>query len=56
MNWPRPTTLIDIRSFLGLVEYYKKFVEGFSSIFSHATLTQKKVKAELSRPEGPIDV
>nr|WP_269150788.1 reverse transcriptase family protein [Corynebacterium parakroppenstedtii] len=44
-NWPRPLTPSDIRSFLGLVGYYRRFVNGFSSIASPMTkLTQKKAK------------
>lgn len=29
-DWTRPTTITEIRRFLGLVGYYKRFVEGFS--------------------------
>ncbi|WMV13454.1 hypothetical protein MTR67_006839 [Solanum verrucosum] len=40
-----PTSSIDIRNFLGLAGYNRRFVEGFSSIASPlAKLTQKKVK------------
>ncbi|XP_060974274.1 uncharacterized protein LOC133039400 [Cannabis sativa] len=31
-NWPRPKTITEIRSFLGLAGYYRRFVEGFSKI------------------------
>ena len=48
-QWPRPTFAIDIRSFLGLAGYYRRFVEGFTSIASPLTrLTQKIVKFQLS--------
>ena len=44
-NLSRPISPSDIRSFLGLAGYYRRFVEGFSSIAVPLTwLTQKKVK------------
>jgi len=46
---PRPTTLTEIRSFLGLAEYYRRFVEGFSKIATPLTrLTQKDVAFQWS--------
>ena len=48
-KWPIPTSATDIRSFLGLEGYYKRFVEGFSSITSPLTrLTQKMVEFQWS--------
>jgi len=42
-KWPRLTTISEIRSFLGLTEYYCQFVERFSSIATPLTqLTWKK--------------
>ncbi|XP_070040251.1 uncharacterized protein [Nicotiana tomentosiformis] len=44
-DWPRPTTTTEIRSFLGLAGYYRRFLEGFSTLASPLTkLTQKAVK------------
>ena len=48
-NWPRPLTPTDIQSFLGLSNYYRRFVEGFSTIAALLTsLTKKKAKFECS--------
>ena len=44
-EWPRPTTMIEIISFLGLTGYYRRFVQDFSRIAAHMTrLTQKNAK------------
>jgi hypothetical protein len=32
LKWERPTMMIEIHSFLGLVRYYKRFIEGFFMI------------------------
>ena len=46
---PRPTSPTDVRSFLGMTGYYRRFVEGFSSILSFLTkTTQKTVKFQWS--------
>ncbi|XP_057416627.1 uncharacterized protein LOC130711144 [Lotus japonicus] len=48
-NWPRPTTVKEIRSFLGLAGYYRRFVKDFSKLASPLTrLTQKKVEFQWS--------
>nr|GFC94986.1 putative reverse transcriptase domain-containing protein [Tanacetum cinerariifolium] len=42
-----PKTATEIRQFLGLAGYYRRFIEGFSKIVRPMTkLTQKKIKFE----------
>ena len=44
-NWSQPTKVSEVRSFLGLAGYYRRFVEGFSRLASPLTnLTRKNVK------------
>ncbi|GJW61574.1 putative reverse transcriptase domain-containing protein [Tanacetum coccineum] len=44
-DWASPKTPTEIRQFLGLASYYRRFIEGFSKIAKSMTkLTQKGVK------------
>ncbi|GJR80135.1 hypothetical protein Tco_0150920 [Tanacetum coccineum] len=44
-DWASPKSLTEIRQFLGLAGYYRRFIERFSKIAKPMTkLTQKKVK------------
>jgi len=42
-NWQQPTNVSEIRSFLGLAGYYRRFIEGFSRI---ARLMMELLKKE----------
>nr|GFB94158.1 putative reverse transcriptase domain-containing protein [Tanacetum cinerariifolium] len=46
-DWASPKSPTEIRQFLGLTGYYRRFIEGFSKVARPMTkLTQKKVKFE----------
>ena len=46
-NWEQPTTVTEVRSFLGLEGYYRRFIKGFSNIAGQLhCLTRKGVKFE----------
>ena len=47
MSWERSKSVLEIRSFLGLAGYYRRFIEDFSRLAASMTrLTQKLVKFE----------
>ncbi|GJX06565.1 putative reverse transcriptase domain-containing protein [Tanacetum coccineum] len=51
-NWKDPTTPSEIRSFLGLAGYYRRFIANFSKIAKPLTsLTQKNQKYEWGEKE-----
>ena len=43
-NWQAPKTVTEVRSFLGLAGYYRRFVEGFSKIAAPMTALLRKDK------------
>jgi hypothetical protein len=50
LRWERPTTVTEVRSFLGLAGYYIRFIEGFSTIATPLTrLTRKNIRWEWSK-------
>ena len=44
VDWKPPTNVIEVRSFLGLASYYRKFLEGFSKIATPLTKLIRKEK------------
>nr|GFC17123.1 retrotransposon protein, putative, Ty3-gypsy subclass [Tanacetum cinerariifolium] len=51
-DWASPKTPTEIRQFLGLAGYYRRFIEGFSKIAKSMTkLTQKAIKFDWGEKE-----
>ena len=51
MSWERPKSVFEIRSFLGLAEYYRRFIKDLSQLAAPMTrLTRKWVKFEWNDP------
>ncbi|KAL5564584.1 hypothetical protein UlMin_027748 [Ulmus minor] len=50
LRWERPRNVSEIRSFLGLAGYYRRFVENFSRIAMPLTRLTKKEKRLTSAP------
>jgi hypothetical protein len=42
MEWPAPRNFPEVCSFMGLVGYYRRFIEGFSKIVNPITKLKKK--------------
>ena len=45
LDWNRPTIATEVKSFLGLAEYYRRFVEGFFKIASPLTCLTRKIRS-----------
>ena len=45
VNWPKPNTATEVRSFLGVAQYWRKFIANFSLIAAplHALKSLKQV-------------
>ncbi len=41
-SWPKPSTLTDVRSFLGLIQFLRRFIKNFSEIAAPLTNLAKK--------------
>jgi len=45
LNWPEPKNVKDVRKFLGLANYYRRFIKDFAQVARPInTLTKKDVK------------
>ena len=42
VEWPKPQSVVDVRSFRRLASFYRRFVRNFSSIVSSLTKLTKK--------------
>ena len=42
VHWERPKTVIEVKSFLGLAGYYRKFIKGFPQLALSLTMLTRK--------------
>ena len=47
LNWPEPKNVKDVRKFLGLANYYRRFIKDFAQVARPMNmLTKKDVKQQ----------
>ena len=54
-EWPRPTTVTEVRSFLGFVSYYRRFIPNFSKVAKPLNTTFAKFGRHI-QPEKKFKV
>jgi hypothetical protein len=54
LSWNAPTNVGDIRSFLGLAGYYRRFVKGFSKITKPMTNCSRRTRSSSGCPSMKI--
>ena len=47
-EWPVPTSTTELRQFLGLANYFRKFIQGYSSLVAPLTTLISNDKVRLS--------
>ena len=50
-EWPQPTTVTEVRSFLGFVSYYRKFIPNFSKVAKSPNKLLQTLKGTSSQKE-----
>ena len=53
-RWPKPSTVKELRGFLGLANYFRRFIQGYSTIVAPLTNLTKK-DASISQWDAPCD-
>ena len=49
LNWPEPSNVTDVQSFIGFVNFYRRFIKGFSQVASPLShLLQKEAEFDFS--------
>ena len=41
-TWPKPKTLTEVRSFMGLLQFFRRFTKDFSKIYAPLTNLKKR--------------
>lgn len=55
MDYQRPSTLTELRGFLGLMSYYRRFIQGFAAIAAPLTELTKQPRSGKSQRELKAD-
>ena len=53
-TWPQPKTVKDIRQFVGMCQFYRKFIDNFSGIVVPLTDLTKKIGKDEVKSRAPV--
>jgi len=54
LDWPTPRNVMDLKGFLGICTYYRRFMRGFSQLATPLTDLTKKRDFEWTDKEGGL--
>ena len=56
VNWPEPESVCEVQTFLGFVNFYQRFIQGFFHIAMPLTEATKGFNTKLKKELGTLPI